>query len=244
MKVWLWLAIVFLAASGPFVELSAQTSQRQSPRRLRVVIDASHDGGVWWFPQVTQFDPGLPHQGSPLAEHLRGRGWEVIEVPRGTKIANQFRGASIVVRLNLSRGYEDSDVAAYQRFVKNGGRLLLIEGYVRDEEANKDSVARLFGVRFEGVVREPVIDRVVAGTVMQGIGHLGFQIGSIVVAYPKSTQPLAYLSNDRLVMGTFRFGRGRIIFLGSVFPVLYVSQPFTKRLFDELAGPHLSKRKR
>jgi hypothetical protein len=244
MKVWLWLAIAFFAALGTFVELSAQTPQRQSTRPIRVVIDASHDGGAWWFPQGTQFDPRLPHQGSPLAEHLRGRGWEVVEVPRGTKIVNQLRGASIVVRLNLFGGYEDSEVAAYQSFVKSGGRLLLIEGYVRDGEANKDSVARLFGVRFEGVVNEPMIDRVVAGTFMQGIDLLGFQIGSIVVAYPKSTQPLAYLSKDRLVMGTFRYGRGRVTFLSSIYAVLLVPQPFTGRLFDELARSRPAKRQR
>lgn len=242
MKVWLCLALVFLAASGSLVELSAQTPQRQSPRKLRVVIDASHDGGAWWFPQGTEFDPRLPHQGSPVAEHLKRRGWEVVEVPRGTKIAKQFRGASIVVRLNLFGGYEDSEVAAYQRFVKNGGRLLLVEGYVRDGEANNDSVARLFGVRFAGVVDEPVMVRAVAGTFLQGIDDLGFQIGSIVVAYPKPTQPLAYLSNDRLVMGTFRYGRGRVIFLSSIRLVLQVPQPFTGRLFDELARSRTGKR--
>lgn len=241
MKVSLWLTILFLIAAGTLIDLGAKTPQRRPLRRLRVVIDASHDGGAWWFPQGPEFDPIRPHQGSALAEYLKRRDWEVVEVPRGTKIANQFRSASIVIRMNLFGGYENSEVAAYQRFVKNGGRLLLVEGYVRDVEADNDSVARQFGVRFEGIVSEPTMP---GDTFMRGVGAVMFQIGSIVVRYPKSTQPLSYLNNDRLVMGTFRYGRGRVIFLSSVAPLLHISQSFTGRLFDELARPDTGERRR
>ncbi len=45
------------------------------PRIKRhILIDASHDGGVWWFPQSGPFSPGAPHQGKALADHLRGLG--------------------------------------------------------------------------------------------------------------------------------------------------------------------------
>jgi len=244
MKVSLWLTILFLTASGTLVDLSAKTPQRRPLRKLRVVIDASHDGGAWWFPQGPEFDPRRPHQGSVLAEYLKRRGWEVVEVPRGAKIANQFRGASIVVRMNLFGVYENSEVVAYQRFVRNGGSLLLVEGFVRDREADNDSVARQFGVRFEGMVDEPAMHGTFADTFMRGVGDVAFQNGSIVVKYPRFTQPLAYVSNERLVMGTVRYGRGRIIFLSSVFTMLHVPQPFTMRLSDELARSHSRKKRR
>lgn len=104
-------------------------------------------------------------------------------------------------------GYENSEVAAYRSFVKNGGRLLLVEAFVRDGEADNDSVAGQFGVRFEGAVFEPGMYGSSGDTFMRGLDDLVFRNGSIVVKYPKSTQPLAYVSKDRLVMGTFRYGR-------------------------------------
>lgn len=241
MKATLWLTILFLTGSGAVVDLSAKTPQRRPPRKLRVVIDASHDGGAWWFPQGPEFDPLRPHQGSVLAEYLKRRGWEVVEVPRGAEIANQFRNAAIVVRMNRFEGYETSEVAAYRSFVGNGGRLLLVQGYVRDGEAENDAVARRFGVRFEGMISEPTMRGYAS---MRGVDDVVFQIGSIVVKYPKSTRPLAYLGNDRLVMGTFRHGRGRVIFLSSVAPILRVPQPLTRRLFDELARSHSRCRRR
>ena len=38
----------------------------------RILVDASRDGGVWWFPQWEQqggFDFTLPHQGKELADY-------------------------------------------------------------------------------------------------------------------------------------------------------------------------------
>ena len=35
----------------------------------RVLVDASKDGGVWWFPQGGSFDPDAYHQGKPLADY-------------------------------------------------------------------------------------------------------------------------------------------------------------------------------
>jgi len=233
MKVVPWLTILFLT-SGSLVDLHAKTPRGKPLRKLRVVIDASRDGGAWWFPQgPPPFDPQKPHQGVLLANYLKSRGWEVIEIPRETKITDQFKGATMVVRFNKWGGYDASEVMAYREFVRNGGRLLLLEGYVRDAESENDAVARQFGIHFQGMV-EAAAMRGAKGA-SRDYNSTVYRIGSIVDQYPQATRPLARLDDGRLVMGTFRFGRGRIIFLSSVFPVLQVPELFINRLFDDLS---------
>jgi hypothetical protein len=236
MKASLKVAVLFLFAAVVVTDLAAQPRRGKSRPRVTVVIDASQDGGAWWFPQgPPPFDPKKPHQGGALADHLRNRGWRVIEIPRETRITNQLKGASIVIRMNFYGRYAESEVAAYREYVQRGGRLLLIQAFVREDEAKNDTVAQQFGIRFEGMIETAVMQG--AGVSNKDFNETLFRIGSVVVKYPESTQPLAQLADGRLVMGMARYGRGRIIFLSSVFPVLQIAQPFTMRLLDELAKP-------
>ena len=236
LKASLCLAVLFIAFCGCFTESQAQAASRRSLPKMRVVIDASHDGGAWWFPQgPAPFDRKKPHQGDHLAAYLRGRGWQVIEIPRGAKIANQLKGAAIVVRMNVWGTYDQSEVSAYREFVRNGGRLLLVEGFVRENEAANDTVAEVFGLRFEGVISGYGFRVAEAGALKLDFNEVGYQIGSVVVRSPVNTQPLAHLNDGRLAMGMFRYGRGKVVFLSSLNPMLSVPQPFTKQLFDLLA---------
>jgi uncharacterized protein DUF4350 len=238
------LAILIIAASCAFADLNAKPAARRSLPKILVVIDASHDGGAWWFPQgPPPFDPKKPHQGVALADYLKRRGWQVIEVPREAKITNQLKGAAIVVRIGQWGEYERSEIAAYREFVRRGGRLLLAEGYVRDEEVDSDTVASEFGVRFEGMISGQGFRAANAGAFKLDFIEVSYQIGSVVVKFPKSTQPLAYLNDGRLAMGVFPYGRGRVVFISSVFPILSVPQPFAKQLFDELARPGVRRKR-
>lgn len=233
MKASLCLAALLVVGLCALPSLSARPRGKEPPK-LRVVIDASRDGGAWWFPQgPAPFDSEKWHQGSELAAYFKGRGWEVIEIPRGARLTNQLESASIVVRMNQFGTYLQTEVDAYREFVRKGGSLLLVRGYVRQNEAENDSVAKQFGLRFEGVIEAAVMHS--AAAYRKDFDDTVYRIGSIVVRYPKSTRPLAYLDHDRLVMGMFRFGRGKIVFLSSVFSILHVRQQFTTRLFDELA---------
>jgi hypothetical protein len=42
--------------------------QSKSDKPLRILIDASKDGGLWWFPQVHPFDAEQYHQGKAFAD--------------------------------------------------------------------------------------------------------------------------------------------------------------------------------
>jgi hypothetical protein len=235
------LALLVLVAGGLSC-LSAQSRKKSQPK-IRIVIDASRDGGAWWFPQgPPPFDPQKPHQGVLLANYLKGRGWKVIEIPRETKITGQFKGATMVVRFNKWGGYDASEVMAYREFVRNGGRLLILQGYVRDAEAENDGVARQFGIHFQGMVEADEMRR--AKGVSPDYNSTVYRIGSIVDQYPQATRPLARIDDGRLVMGTFRFGWGRIIFLSSVFPVLQAPELFINQLFDDLSRSRPKRKRR
>src|SRR5512136_209974 len=56
------------------------------PAPMSILVDASRDGGVWWFPQEWPFDPESAHQGRALASYLRGKGFRVDELGRPTTI--------------------------------------------------------------------------------------------------------------------------------------------------------------
>jgi len=53
----------------------------------KILVDASDDGGVWWYPQAGTFDSNLPHQGKALADYIRSLGCTVTELPTGSGLA-------------------------------------------------------------------------------------------------------------------------------------------------------------
>src|SRR4051812_3075191 len=68
--------------NDPIPTFHASTSSGcPAPRAGSVLVDASHDGGAWWFPQggvtAAGFKPDSAHQGRALADYLRSRGYTV-----------------------------------------------------------------------------------------------------------------------------------------------------------------------
>jgi hypothetical protein len=129
---------------------------RGSEYSRSVLVDASDDGGVWWFPepQAMEFDATIDHQGKPLADLMRKRGWFVVEVGRHGKIRyEEFAGYDLVIRAGAChdtqcygfddgtnayepRMYESFELDAYKRFVSEGGKVLLLG---RETEVSKES---------------------------------------------------------------------------------------------------------
>ncbi|HEY5967001.1 MAG TPA: hypothetical protein VIU35_03435, partial [Chitinophagaceae bacterium] len=62
------------------------------PASKSILVDASKDGGVWWFPQspVTGFSATNHHQGTALADYFRSLGYQVDELPRGAIITSEL----------------------------------------------------------------------------------------------------------------------------------------------------------
>ncbi len=214
-----------------------------------VLVDASRDGGVWWFPQAGSFDPDLHHQGKAFADYLRSLGFRVRELPRPTRISLELlEGYDLVVRAVAFGSYAESEVLAYRRYVEEGGRLLLLDDHKR--YAPLDAVGFSFGLLFAGITRGDQVLKFVSDPITEGLedGRFSFLAGSGLVEYPPEAKILAYLDESSYldldadgfrddgepvappVMGRLNFGDGLIVFIGDTNFVERVPQPLTDNL--------------
>ena len=191
-------------------------AQGAGENQLRVLVETSKDGGLWWFPQgPPNFDPKGFHQGKALADFMRGLGWKVTELPRGEMITfEKLREFDLVIRPPAYFSYSQEEVVAYQQSVTAGTRLLLMGG-----NANADAVAEAFGLRFDTRSR--------FGSVKQWIPHaLTANIQCCALAWTSLTElppgavALAWLNqvntNPQPVFGYLPYGNGSVVFVGQV----------------------------
>lgn len=128
-------------------------------RANTVLVDATHDGGVWWFPQsATQpsgFRPDSAHQGKALADYLRSRGFTVTELGRGDTIpGDSLLSYATVIRAGyyydaVRPGYSSADLAAYAAYTACSRTLVLLGEFLRD--GRRDVLADSLGIPFSGL---------------------------------------------------------------------------------------------
>ena len=217
----------------------------------RVLVDASRDGGVWWFPQGT---PGTPfsgtdyHQGQPLADSLRSLGYVVEELPRPFAITDSLLASyAIVIRAIGFGTYSAREVAAYKGFVERGGKLLLLADHMK--YAPPDGIALAFGIDFRGITRGGnSLNTFAEHAITQGLEPLTYLVGSGIVSHPASATIVGWLSRDSYLdldkdgargptepaapaaLGVMPYGEGRIVFCGDVYPWELVSQPLVRNV--------------
>jgi hypothetical protein len=233
-------AVLFGACGGPPTTPSGQNANGAlgiagaDTSLPHVLIDASRDGGVWWFPQVAPFSAEAGHQGKALADHMRGLGYFVEELPRPFVMTTELLGEyDIVVRANHFGAYNDGEVAAYVGYVQRGGSLLLLADH--GTYAPPDEIAPAFGIELAGTTRgDNILDTFEAHDVTSGVDPLPYLVGSGIVTLPAGAQILGRLSaqsyldlnrngmqdtgepNAPGVLGVMPFGSGRIVFSGDV----------------------------
>jgi hypothetical protein len=228
------------------------------PRAGTILVDASRDGGVWWYPQWAQaggFNPTLDHQGKRLADYLRGRGYEVVELPRPFTITRELlESHDLVIRASGFGSYGQEEIAAYQSYVNGGGQLLLLGDHMMNLPV--DELALSFGLEFAGVTRgENILTTVADHPVTWGMVAIGYGVGSGLLSYPPTAQILGRLSaggyldlnkDDRqdvgepsapAVLGVMARGTGRILFCGDVNLWHSVPQPLVDNVLEWLATP-------
>jgi len=223
--------------------------------RARILVDASRDGGVWWFPQTdSSFNPVQPHQGLALADYLRSLDYDVAVLPRPHTVTSSLLGAyDLVIRANGFGTYTASEVDAYRDFVAGGGRLLLVNDHMR--YAPPDGLAQSFGITFAGITRgENLLDAFMPHPITQGVVPLAYLVGSAIVALPGAAEPLGRLSaasyadlNDNglqdaneasapLVLAAMPFGSGRVVVFGDTNLWQSVPQPLVSNVLAWLEG--------
>jgi hypothetical protein len=206
------------------------------PSAGSVLVDASRDGGVWWFPQWSEqggFDRDLWHQGTPLAHYLRARWYRVDELPRPFTITRELlRSYDIVIRASGFGTYTQEEITAYREWVNAGGQLLLAADHMMN--LPEDQLAKSFGLEFAGVTRGENILKMIPHPVTQGVGDMGYGVGSALLSYPASAQIIGRLSPGSFldlnmdggaqsgepsappVLGVMPYGAGRIVFCGDM----------------------------
>lgn len=239
----------------PFYLATGERGRLDMGIKRRILVDASRDGGVWWFPQTGPFDPTADHQGRQLAEHLRSLGHHVTELPRGSGPGpfvdeEMLGGYDMVIRAVGLGAYEASEIDAYRGFVERGGALLLLA-----DHGAPDDLALGFRLRFEGINRGVRrLNRFTPHRITQGVGPLPYQAGGGLTRYPRAARILGRLSRlsylDRNedgrrqrgdpcsppVLGALTRGFGRVVFCGDANLWLAVPQPLVRNTLTWLGG--------
>jgi hypothetical protein len=218
--------------------------------KRRLLVDASRDGGVWWFPQIAPFSAEAGHQGKGLADEMRSLGFVVEELPRALPVRlPMLHRYHIVIRANAFGGYSADEIAAYKDYVANGGSLLLLADHMKF--APPDAIALAFGVDFQGVTQgENFLFPTGTHAVTSGVDPFPYMVGSGIVSAPAAAQIVGRLSdrsfldlnNNGLrdsteiaapaVLAVMAYGQGRIVFCGDVNLWEMIPQPLLKNVLD------------
>ncbi len=236
----------------PFYLSTQQIGRLDTRIKRHFLIDASRDGGVWWFPQSGPFDSNADHQGKPLADFLKSRGHRVTELPRPATITPALLADyDIVIRTVGFGSYTVAEIAAYQNYVQNGGNLLLLADHHAD-----DGLAIGFGLHFQGATQgDNMLNNYTTHPLTSGVGPLFYNVGSGLTNYPPGAEIIGRLSltsyvdyNDNHskdpgepsgppVLGVMSYGKGRIIFCGDTNMWLGVPQPLVDNFLAWVNDP-------
>ena len=191
-------------------------------------MDASHDGGVWWFPQSFPFDPDQDHQGRHLAEHFRERGYTVDELGRGSVVTDSIlRGYGIVIRAGKYGAYRAEELDAYEGYVSCETTLILLGEYLREGET--DPPAERLGLHFAGVYRGDVTD-IEPHPITEGVVSIPYLTGSALVEFDSSRVTILGRLEGLPVMGLLRGYAAKVFFMGDTNTL----QPVPRPLVDNL----------
>ena len=205
----------------------------------KILVDASHDGGVWWFPQsiITGFSPAVHHQGKALVDLLKTMGFQVDELPSYIPVTDSLLSLyKRVIRAGCYGNYLPSELAAYTNFLNKKSSLLLISEF-RHSPSDIDQLAEGLGIQFRGSFYDSVMHYnphpITAGAV-----PFYYNAGAIVIndLTNPNIQVLGKLNNTSRspVMGILNHPKSKIFFIGEINGLESIPQPFTSQLMKWL----------
>ncbi|HTH55804.1 MAG TPA: hypothetical protein VL728_07135 [Cyclobacteriaceae bacterium] len=180
----------------------------------KILVDASHDGGVWWFPQGEggKFDPTKDHQGKTFAEVLRAKGFVVDELPRGIQISDQvLNDYHVIIRATGFSRYDDGELTAYQNALEKGIILFLVADFV--DVGYSDNLADFLGVHFNGKYGG-MVNRFSDHALVKGLSKFEYGVGSVINNPGENIQVIGWLENNLPVMGILDHPKSKIFLMG------------------------------
>jgi len=202
-----------------------------------ILVDASRDGGAWWYPQSGSYNPSASHQGTPLVNYLKSRDYEVIELPRGATITSELlRKFKLVIRAGEFGTYTADELAAYREFLNRNTSLPLASEH--SAQLQNDQLASYLGLQFEGSYTTD-ITRFDPHPITEGVSTHVFIAGSVVRnPDPNKILTLGYFSdstmNNAAAMGIVKHPTSKIFFIGDVNGLELVPHPLIDNLFKWL----------
>jgi formylglycine-generating enzyme required for sulfatase activity len=198
----------------------------------------------------------LPTDVSRLVEFLRRKGAEVEELPLGAVVTDKVLfGRDLVVKVGipvlgapdvsvkvLGTEIRGGDDEAYRQYVAGGGKLLL----------GQSTPLESLGISMRGMARgNQRLERFVPHPITRNVRAVDYD-GFGVVPVAGNVTLLGFLSrgsyhdrdNDALKddedpeapagLGLVEFGKGVVVFMGSLRPLREVSQPLVENIYDFL----------
>ena len=196
----------------------------------RILVDASRDGGVWWYPQGDAgFNQGAPHQGQALASYLRSRGYVVDELPRGDVVSDTLLSTYAgVFRAGQYGTYTPGELQAYDWFLGCGRTLVLLGEFLR--EGGRDRLAEHLGIPLRGSAGGTVAS-FAEHDITAGVVAVPYITGSMIVEpAPADITLLGWLETGEAVMGVLAHPKARIFFFGDTNGLEEVPQPLVDNL--------------
>ena len=231
---------------------STQWAVEAVPLKCKILIDASHDGGVWWFPQyeATGFDPSQHHQGKAFADVLRSKGFEVTELGRGKELTEEmFFGHYIVIRVSGFQPYTNKEMEVYKKLLDRGMNLVFVTDHKMHDPA--DELGNLLNLKFEGVANG-IVNKFTPHEITDNLTSFSYIAGSVITNADQNTniQILGRLDqNDYAdlnmngikdqgeptappVMGVLNYPKSKVFFIGDTNGLEIRPQPFIDNLIS------------
>lgn len=235
----LMLAAALMACEGcvtaPTVgDPTTATGSCPAARSRTVLVDATHDGGAWWYPQADVYDSASGHQGQGLAEYLRGQGYRVTELGRGAALpTDSMRTYATIIRAGyysdaLHPDYSVADIAAYKAYLDCQRTLVLLGAYLRD--GLHDPLAESIGIPLTGMI-SGTITKFTASELTRGVISVPFTAGSFLRSESNAAiQVLGRLQTGEGVMGVLGKGNAKVFFIGDAIDIEGLPQPLVQNL--------------
>lgn len=222
------------------------------PLACKILIDASHDGGVWWYPQyeATGFDQTKPHQGENFANLLRQKGFEVTELGRGKELTEEmFYGYFLIIRAGGFETYSAKELAVYTNIIERGTKLVFFTDHKKNDP--KDELGDHLGLDFKGIANGQVV-KFASHTITQNMTSMDYIAGSVLMNASQNTnvEVLGWLHPDNYadlnfndmkddtepvgapVMGILKYPKSQIFFIGDTNGIQQQPQPFIDNLIQ------------
>jgi len=206
-----------------------------APPPKSVLVDASHDGGAWWYPQVAPFDAAATHQGKLLADTLRSMGYVVDEQGRDDAVSRDLLlSHAVVIRAGSWGAYDTSELLAYGDLVDCPRTLLLLAEYHRsdDQQDTGDLLAQQLGIPLDSSVTG-TITTFEPHPITTGVTSVPFIAGSVIRdPVPPSVHVLGWLASGQGAMGVLDGLPARVFFIGDTNGLETIPGPLLNNLIS------------